>query len=119
MKIDAIAGGGLLLQIGKHLEGISGKLVTVTITEKKKQKTYPQLQKIHAIIREIADEAGYFNEDMKFELKRKIKGYDTNENGKKHLKSFADYTKDELGDFISKAKLIGEKYYNIKWNDNE
>ncbi len=67
----------------------------------------PQLGRIHAMIREIAQEIGYTFEEMKLTVKRQT-GMCIISDGTEYCKSFADCTKDELNMVIQTCIEIGD-----------
>lgn len=75
--------------------------------------TVPQLAKIHACIRELAKNAGYSFQDMKFEIKR-LSGLcvekEINSNKFLICKSFADCSTDELGMVIQAVIELGDEH---------
>ena len=69
--------------------------------------THSQLAKIHAIIRELANDLGYTFEEMKYEVKFKS-GLIFQTKGETYVKSFADCDKEELNLAINAAIEIGD-----------
>jgi|TARA_R100000951_G_scaffold76899_1_gene64934 hypothetical protein len=67
----------------------------------------PQLARIHAMIREIAQEIGYTFIEAKMEVKRAC-GLCFVRDGQEYCKSFADCDKDELNLAIQSCIEIGE-----------
>ena len=67
----------------------------------------PQLARIHAMIREIANELGYTFEETKLQVKRKA-GLCFVRNNKEYCKSFGKCDKDELNLAIQAALEIGD-----------
>ena len=71
--------------------------------------TKPQLAKIHACIKELANEIGYTFEEMKKEIKRRsglVIGDLSTSDG--YVKSFADCSVQELGGVIETIIEVGE-----------
>lgn len=69
--------------------------------------TKAQLAKIHAMIKEIADETGEDPKKTKNDLKDKC-GLTKYVDNKKYFLSFADQSREELSNVIEKLYLIGE-----------
>lgn len=67
----------------------------------------PQLARIHAMIREIANELGYTFEEVKLQVKRKA-GLCFTKNNVEYCKSFAQCDKEELNLAIQAALEIGD-----------
>lgn len=67
----------------------------------------PQLARIHAMIREIANELGYTFEEVKLQVKRKA-GLCFVKNNKEYCKSFGKCDKEELNLAIQAAMEIGD-----------
>ena len=67
----------------------------------------PQLARIHAMIREIANELGYTFEEVKLQVKRRA-GLCFNKNNVEHCKSFSKCDKEELNLAIQAAMEIGD-----------
>tara|TARA_R100000742_G_C4265778_1_gene83840 strand:- start:721 stop:1104 length:384 start_codon:yes stop_codon:yes gene_type:complete len=67
----------------------------------------PQLARIHAMIREIANELGYTFEEIKLQVKRKA-GLCFTKNNVEWCKSFAQCDKEELNLAIQAAIEIGD-----------
>ncbi len=67
----------------------------------------PQLARIHAMIREIANELGYTFEEIKLQVKRKA-GLCFTRNKVEYCKSFAECDKAELNLAIQAAIEIGD-----------
>jgi len=67
----------------------------------------PQLARIHAMIREIANELGYTFEEVKLQVKRKA-GLCFTKNNVEYCKSFAKCDKEELNLAIQAALEIGD-----------
>ena len=67
----------------------------------------PQLARVHAMIREIANEIGYTFEEMKLTVKRQT-GMCIVKNGVEYCKSFADCDKAELNMVIQTCIEIGD-----------
>ena len=67
----------------------------------------PQLARVHAMIREIANELGYTFEEVKFQVKRKS-GLCFMKNNVEHCKSFAKCDNEELNLAIQAAIEIGD-----------
>jgi hypothetical protein len=67
----------------------------------------PQLARIHAMIREIANEFGYTFEEIKLQVKRKA-GLCFMKNNVEFCKSFAKCDKEELNLAIQAAMEIGD-----------
>jgi len=67
----------------------------------------PQLARIHAMIREIANELGYTFEEIKLQVKRKA-GLCFMKNNVEFCKSFAKCDKEELNLAIQAAMEIGD-----------
>ena len=67
----------------------------------------PQLARLHAMIREIAQEIGYTFEEAKIEVKR-ASGLSFVIDKQKYCKSFADCDKDELNLAIQSCIEIGD-----------
>lgn len=69
--------------------------------------TKAQLAKIHAMIKEIADETGEDQKKTKMDIKDKC-GLTHYVDNKKVYKSFADQSREQLSDVIEKLYLLGE-----------
>ena len=69
--------------------------------------TNAQLAKIHAMIREVANEVGHTFQEMKLEVKRKT-GLCFNKDGQEYCKSFKDCSKQELNLVIQALIEIGD-----------
>jgi hypothetical protein len=86
-----------------------GQTVEVFFESFKDDGTNLQLAKIHACIRELANECGYSFEEMKKEIKRRsglaIGDLKTSEG---YVKSFGDCSKEELGATIETIIEIGD-----------
>jgi len=67
----------------------------------------PQLARLHAMIREIAQEIGYTFEEAKFVVKRKA-GLCFTKNKEEYCKSFGQCDKDELNLAIQACIEIGD-----------
>ena len=67
----------------------------------------PQLARLHAMIREIAQEIGYTFEEAKLVVKRKA-GLCFTKNKEEYCKSFGDCDKDELNLAIQACIEIGD-----------
>ena len=67
----------------------------------------PQLARIHAMIREIANELGYTFEEVKLQVKRNA-GLCFTKNNVEYCKSFAKCDKEELNLAIQAALEIGD-----------
>jgi len=67
----------------------------------------PQLARIHAMIREIANELGYTFEEVKLQVKRKA-GLCFTKNNVEYCKSFVKCDKEELNLAIQAALEIGD-----------
>ena len=67
----------------------------------------PQLARVHAMIRQIANENGYTFEEVKLQVKRKA-GLCFTRNNKEYCKSFADCDKDDLNLAIQACIEIGD-----------
>jgi len=67
----------------------------------------PQLARVHAMIREIANEVGHTFEEMKLQVKRKA-GLCFNKNGVEFCKSFGKCDKEELNLAIQACLEIGD-----------
>tara|TARA_R100000541_G_scaffold370_11_gene3171 strand:- start:1515 stop:1898 length:384 start_codon:yes stop_codon:yes gene_type:complete len=67
----------------------------------------PQLARIHAMIREIANEVGHTFEEMKLQVKRKA-GLCFNKNDVEFCKSFGKCDKEELNLAIQACLEIGD-----------
>jgi len=86
-----------------------GQTIQVFFEANKDDGTNNQLAKIHVCIRKLAQEIGYDFEDMKIIVKQRsglISG--------KHVKSFANCSKEELGLVIETINDIGAAV-NIKF----
>jgi soluble P-type ATPase len=66
-----------------------------------------QLAKIHAIIKELANDLGYTFDDMKLEVKRRA-GLVITTSTETHIKSFKDCDKSELNGVIQTLIEIGD-----------
>ena len=66
----------------------------------------PQLARIHAMIRQLANDIGYTFEEIKLQVKRKA-GLCFTRNKVEYCKSFADCDKDELNLAIQACVEIG------------
>ena len=69
--------------------------------------TSAQIAKVHAMIREIANNIGYTFSEMKLQAKRKA-GLCFNKNGSEYCKSFGDCSKQELNLVIQELIEIGD-----------
>ena len=69
--------------------------------------TLSQIAKIHAMIRELANELGYTFEEMKLQTKRQS-GLCIVKNNEEYCKSFADCDKQELSAVIQTLFEIGD-----------
>ena len=69
--------------------------------------TSAQIAKVHAMIREIANNIGYTFSEMKLQVKRKA-GLCFNKNGSEYCKSFGDCSKQELNLVIQELIEIGD-----------
>ena len=69
--------------------------------------TNAQLAKIHAMIREVANEVGHTFQEMKIEVKRKT-GLCFNKDGQEYCKSFKDCSKQELNLVIQALIEMGD-----------
>lgn len=90
----------------KDLE--DGQEAEVFFEAYKDDGTNPQLAKIHASIRKLAQEMGYSFEEMKTEVKRRAGLCWENKNGDEECKSFANCSKEELALTIEALNHIGE-----------
>lgn len=80
-----------------------GSVIQITY-EENSDGTYPQISKLQACTREIANYLGYTHEEVKDMIKVKVGLYDSEAN----IKSFADCSKDELSSAIQAAIELGE-----------
>jgi len=71
-----------------------------------------QLAKVHACIRELANESGYTFEEMKIAIKLESGLYKDN-NGHRECKSFIECSKEELMLAINTCIQIGKDNYNL------
>jgi hypothetical protein len=69
--------------------------------------TAAQIAKIHAMIRELANDIGYSFGEMKLQVKRKA-GLCINKGGSEYCKSFAKCSKQELNLVIQELIEIGD-----------
>ena len=88
----------------EHEDGVR---VEVFIGVQDGKGSNPQLARIHAMIREIANELGYTFEEIKLQVKRRA-GLCFNKNNVEHCKSFAKCDKEELNLAIQAAMEIGD-----------
>lgn len=79
----------------------------IFISVKDDKGSLAQLAKIHAMIKELANELGYTFEDMKLEAKRRS-GLLITSNNEVHIKSFKDCDKGELNGVIQTLIEIGD-----------
>ena len=90
------------------------RALTIAVTHYKKAKTYPQLEKVHGMIRDFAISQSRSMQDMKDLLKFHV-GYTriiSMKNGKSREvpKSFADATRDELSTIIDQLITLAIDY---------
>lgn len=71
-------------------------------------KTLAQLQKVHAMIRDLSLQIGISFNDLKTEIKTRAGLYNVidSETGEKEVKSFANCSKDELNSAIEECMII-------------
>jgi hypothetical protein len=88
----------------EHKDGVR---VEIFIGVQDGKGSNPQLARVHAMIREIANELGYTFEEVKLQVKRKA-GLCFMKNNKEYCKSFAKCDKEELNLAIQAALEIGD-----------
>ena len=81
--------------------------IEIFIGANDEKATAPQLARIHAMCREIANDIGYTFEEIKLQVKRKA-GLCFTKNGTEYCKSFGKCDKMELNLAIQAALEIGE-----------
>jgi hypothetical protein len=101
---------GDLALYNEFIKGLEeGQEVEEFLDSLDKSGTKPQLAKIHACIKELANEIGYTFEEMKKEIKRRaglaIGDLSTSDG---YVKSFADCSIQELGGVIETIIEVGE-----------
>lgn len=73
-------------------------------------KSYPQLAKVHSMIDEFASLTGYHSEELKEILKQDfgVREIVTDLQGAERqlLKSFRDYTREEMAEFIERVYMV-------------
>jgi hypothetical protein len=84
-----------------------GQQVEVVFTIITKDGTLPQLKKLHAMIREVANETGQDFEEVKLYIKQKA-GFINISSDDVDIKSFADMTRDELSACIQATINLGD-----------
>ena len=81
--------------------------VEIFVSVSKDDGTTAQIAKIHAMIREVANDIGYTFSEMKLQVKRKA-GLCFNKGGSEYCKSFAECSKSELNLVIQELIEIGD-----------
>lgn len=86
----------------------SDAVVEVTFTNLTAEGTRPQINKLHASIREISNFTGQDFEDVKLYVKQKA-GFVIISSDDAEIKSFADMNKEELSACIQAVVNLGEQ----------
>ena len=99
--------------LGMQMDFVSameeGQHVDVFFNAYKDDGSKPQLAKIHACIRKLAQEIGYTFEEMKLEIKRRSGlAHGDLSTSEGYVKSFGDCSKEELGLVIESLNKAGE-----------
>ena len=84
-----------------------GTKVEIFVSVSGEDGTNAQLAKIHAMIRELANEIGHTFQELKLEAKRKT-GLCFNKDGQEYCKSFKDCSKQELNLVIQALIEMGD-----------
>ena len=84
-----------------------GAPIEIFISVSTKKGSNAQLARVHAMIRQIANDLGYTFEEVKLQVKRKA-GLCIARNNSEYCKSFADCDKDELNLAIQACVEIGD-----------
>lgn len=108
------------LEILKYQEFIDslkeGTFVSVTLEASSRDNTKAQLAKVHAMIKEIADETGDSFEDTKKNIKNQC-GLTFYKDKVKHYRSFANCSKLELMNVIENIYQLGI-FVGINFKEN-
>tara|TARA_R100001015_G_C4631290_1_gene193679 strand:+ start:1063 stop:1446 length:384 start_codon:yes stop_codon:yes gene_type:complete len=84
-----------------------GAKVEIFVSVSGEDGTNAQLAKVHAMIREVANEVGHTFQEMKLEVKRKT-GLCFVKDGQEYCKSFKDCSKQELNLVIQSLIEMGD-----------
>ena len=84
-----------------------GTKVEIFVSVSGEDGTNAQLAKVHAMIREVANEIGHTFQEMKLEVKRKT-GLCFVKDGQEYCKSFKDCSKQELNLVIQSLIEMGD-----------
>lgn len=95
------------LTLYKKVLPLEGTIDAYFTLETPADRTLGQLAKVHALIKEIADESGNSAEDVKDDIKRKAGLYVVTETSDLEFKSFKDCSKKELSKAIECCIELG------------
>ena len=84
-----------------------GTKVEIFVSVSGEDGTNAQLAKVHAMIRQLANDIGYTFSEMKLQVKRKT-GLCFNRDGQEYCKSFKDCSKSELNLVIQELIEMGD-----------
>ena len=84
-----------------------GTKIEIFVSVSGEDGTNAQLAKVHAMIRQLANDIGYTFGEMKLQVKRKT-GLCFNKDGQEYCKSFKDCSKSELNLVIQELIEMGD-----------